>query len=154
MLRKILLLLLLTIALVGLARAQRKVGNQANAEIEKEIFKVEHEKDEAMQKGDAATLDHIYADDLTFVGTQGQVFTKAQRLADMRPGSREYFSFKRGDYSLHIYGNTVVLTGRSSSVVKYHGEVVRKPRQFMQVYIKQGGEWRLAAHHATFVEER
>lgn len=151
--QRILLLALLIVALVGIIRAQQKIENQSNAEIEKEIFKVEHEKDEAMQKGDVAALDHIYADDLTFVTTRGQVLTKAQRLADLQTGGLDYLSFDRGGYTLHMYGNTVVLTGRSISVVKYHGEVVRKPRQFMQVYVKQGGQWRLVAHHATFVTE-
>jgi hypothetical protein len=148
-----LLLLLLAVTLGGPARAQGTARNQADREIENEILKIEHEKDEAMQKGDVATLDRIYADDLTFVNTRGQVATKAERLADLRPGNLEYLSFRRGDYRLHIYGNTVVLTGRSRSVVEYHRKVVRTPRQFMQVYIKQGGQWQLVAHQATFVAE-
>ena len=151
--RRILLLLPLTVALVGSALAQGTARSQADAEIEKEVLKVEHEKDQAMQKGDATALARIYADDLIFVNPRGGVLSKAQRLADVRPGSLDYLSFKRGDYSLHIYGDTVVLTGRSSSVVHYHGKLIRSPRQFMQVYVKEGGQWRMVAHHATFVSE-
>ena len=151
--RRILLLLPLTVALIGSARAQGTARSQVDAEIEKEVLKVEHEKDQAMQKGDRTTLARIYADDLTFVNPRGRVLSKAQRLADVRPGSLDYLSFKRGDYSLHIYGDTVVLTGRSSSVVHYHGQLIRSPRQFMQVYVKEGGQWRMVAHQATFVSE-
>jgi ketosteroid isomerase-like protein len=151
--RRILSLSLLAVALLGLARAQGTARSQTDAEIEEEVLKVEHEKDQAMQKGDVATLDRIYANKLIFVNPRGQVLSKAQRLADVRPGNLDYVNFKRGDYTLHVYGNTVVLTRLSSSLVHYHGELVRTPRQFMQVYIKQEGQWRMVSHHANFVSE-
>jgi hypothetical protein len=84
---------------------------------------------------------------------RGQVLSKAQRLADVRPENLDYVNFKRSDDTLHVYGNTVVLTGLSSSLVHYHGELIRTPRQFMQVYVKEGGQWRMVAHHANFVSE-
>ena len=152
--RRILLLSLLAVAMVGLARAQATGKGKADTEIEEEVLKVEHEKDQAMQKGDVATLDRIYADDLIFVNPRGQVLSKAQRLADVRPGNLDYVNFKRSDYTLHVYGNTVVLTGISRSLVHYHGELIRTPRQFMQVYVKEGGQWRMVAHHANFVSEQ
>jgi hypothetical protein len=64
--RRILLLSLLAAALLGLARAQGTGKGQTDAEIEEEVLKVEHEKDQAMQKGDVTTLARIYADNLIF----------------------------------------------------------------------------------------
>ena len=151
--RRILSISLLAVSLAGLARAQGTGKSQTDAEIEEQVLQVEHEKDQAMQKGDVATLDRIYGDKLIFVNPRGQVLSKAQRLADVRPGNLDYVNFKRGDYTLHVYGNTVVLTGLSSSLVHYHGELVRTPRQFMQVYVKQDGQWRMVSHHANFVSE-
>jgi ketosteroid isomerase-like protein len=151
--RPILLISLLAITVAGCARAQGTGKSQTNAEIEEEVLKVEHEKDQAMQKGDLATLTRIYADDLIFVNPRGEVLSKAQRLADVKPGSLDYLNFKREDYTLHIYGNTVVLTGVSKSVLHNHGKLIRTPRQFMQVYVKEGGQWRMVSHHANFVSE-
>jgi ketosteroid isomerase-like protein len=151
--RRILLISLLTVVLTGAARAQGTGKSQAEAEAEEEVLKVEHEKDQAMQKGDLATLTRIYADDLIFVNPRGQVLSKAQRLADVRPGSLDYLNFKREDYILHVYGNTVVLTGVSKSVLHNHGKLIRTPRQFMQVYVKERGQWRMVSHHANFVSE-
>jgi len=150
---RILLISLLTVAVTGSARAQGTGKTQADAEAEEEVLKVEHEKDQAMQKGDLATLTRIYGDDLIFVNPQGRVLSKAQRLADVRPGSLDYLNFKREDYTLHVYGNTVILTGVSKSVLHNHGKLIRTPRQFMQVYVKEGGQWRMVAHHANFVSE-
>jgi ketosteroid isomerase-like protein len=153
MMRRILLLSLLAVVFLGQARAQTAKG-QTDAEIEEEVLKVEHEKDQAMQKGDVATLDRIYGDKLIFVNPRGRVLSKAQRLADVKPGNLDYVNFKRSDYTMHVYGNTVILTGLSSSLVHYHGELVRTPRQFMQVYVKENGQWRMVSHHANFVSEQ
>jgi len=85
------------IALAGLARAQGTAKSEADAEIEKEILKVEHEKDQAMQNRDLAVLNRIYADDLTFVNARGQVLTKAQRMEEIRAGNVKYLSFDKSD---------------------------------------------------------
>jgi ketosteroid isomerase-like protein len=151
--RRILFIFLLTVAFAGTALAQGAAKSQADAEAEEEVIKVEHEKDQAMQKGDLAVLTRIYGDGLIFVNPRGQILSKAQRLADVKPGSLDYLNFKRDDYTLHVYGNTVILTGVSRSVLHSHGKLIRTPRQFMQVYVKQGGQWRMVSHHANFVSE-
>src|ERR1700730_4411406 len=84
------LLISLAITVVGCARAQGTGKSQTNAEIEEEVLKVEHEKDQAMQKGDASTLDRIYGGKLSFVNPRGQVLSSAQRLADVGPGNLDY----------------------------------------------------------------
>jgi ketosteroid isomerase-like protein len=152
--QRILLLPLLIVALVGHARAQGTTGNQADREIEKEILKLEDERNEAMQKGDVTVLDRILADDLAFVNTRGELHTKADRLADYRSGVIKYLSFKQDQYRLHVYGDTVVMTGRASGAVEYHGKVNRQARTFTNVYIKQGGQWHLVAHQATPIAEQ
>ncbi|MGH9356985.1 MAG: nuclear transport factor 2 family protein [Terriglobia bacterium] len=151
--RQILLLPLLTIALAGFARGQGTAGNQTDAEIEKQVLNVERERDQAIQKRDMATLDRIHGDDLSFVNTHGMVVNKTQYLDDIRSGKLKFLSFKQDDYHFYIYGDTVVMTGRAISVVKYHGRVNHIPRRFTSVYIKQGGQWRLVAHQATLIKQ-
>ena len=152
--QRILLLPLLIVALVGPARAQGTPGNQADREIEKEILKLEDERNEAMQKGDIAVLDRTLAEDYVYVNTRGQLHTKAERLADYQSGVIKYLSFKEDEYRFHIYGDTVVMTGRTSGAVEYHGKVNRQARRFTNVYIKKGGQWLLVAHQATPIVEQ
>jgi ketosteroid isomerase-like protein len=118
-------------------------------ETENEVLKVERERDRALQERDIPVLDRIYSDQLVFVNTRGQLFTKAQRLADIGGGKVEYFAYDQGGYSYQVYGDTVVMTGRTSSVVKFQGRVNKIPRQFTNIYVKMGGQWRLVAHQAT-----
>lgn len=121
---------------------------------ENEVLQVEQERDQALQKRDVAVLDRIYSDQLVFVNTRGQLFTKAQRIADLGAGKVEYFSYHQGDYDYRVYGDTVVMTGQTSSVVKFQGRVNKIPRQFTNIYIREGGQWHLAAHQATPIAEK
>jgi ketosteroid isomerase-like protein len=152
--RRVLFVFALTMALVRFVGGQVPAENASKGEVEKEVLAVEEERDRALQEHNVAVLDRIYADDLVFVNTRGQVFTKAQRLASIGSGAVEYFSYKQSDYSFHVYGTTVVMTGRTSSIVKFQGRVNRTPRQFTNVYVKLNGQWRLVAHQATPIAEQ
>lgn len=128
---------------------QEKPDDKSVLRTEDEVLNVEQSRDKALQERDVAVLDRIYSDQLVFVNTRGQKFTKAQRLADLGAGKVEYFSYNQEGFSYHVYGDTVVMTGRTSSVVKFQGRVNKIPRLFTNVYVKTGGQWRLVAHQAT-----
>jgi ketosteroid isomerase-like protein len=132
---------------------QEKQNDKSVLQTENEVLKVEQSRDKALQERDVALLDKIYSDQLVFVNTRGQKFTKAQRLADLGAGKVEYFSYNQEGFSYHVYGDTVVMTGRTSSIVKFQGRVNKIPRLFTNIYIKAGGEWRLVAHQATPIVE-
>lgn len=155
-----LVLSLAMLAIPAVLSGQRADSTNASAEIEKEILKIDDEKDHAMQRYVAShgaeggpELEQIYGDDLVFVNTHGGLLTKAQRLEDLRSGSLKFISFGRDSYSLHVYRDTVVMTGRATSEVVYKGKVNRVPRRFTNVYIKLAGHWRLVAHQATTIAE-
>lgn len=147
--------LLLVIALsvtVCAGTGESKQVPPSQASIEQEVLKVEAERDEAMQKADMAILNRIYADDVVIVNTRGRHLTKADRLADFQSGDLKFLSFDQGDYSFHIYGDTVVLNGRANSVVQFHGKVNRIPRKFTLTYVKLNGAWRLVAQNETLID--
>jgi hypothetical protein len=151
--RRVLLLPLLTVALVGVAQAQVTVRNQADAETEKEVLEVERQKDQAIRNRDMAVLDRIYVDNLAFANGRGKVLTKAQHMEEIRSGNVKYLNSDRSDFHVHVYGGTAVLTGRENSTVEYHGKTISSPRQFITVYVKLDGQWRYVAHQVTPVAE-
>jgi ketosteroid isomerase-like protein len=122
------------------------------------VSKVDEEKDHAMQAyveshgangGDV--LDRIYADGMVFVSTRGELVTKRQRMEGLRNGNFSINAFGRDSYGFHVYGDTVIMTGRATSDVMYMGKRNQVPRQFTNVYRKINGEWKLVAHHATTI---
>ena len=150
---RILLLCAASVVSVCSLAGQEKQDDKSVVQTENEVLQVEQSRDQALQQRDVALLDKIYSDELVFVNTRGQKFTKAQRLADLGAGKVEYFSYNQEGFSYHVYGDTVVMTGRTSSVVKFQGRVNKIPRLFTNVYVKIGGQWRLVAHQATPIVE-
>jgi ketosteroid isomerase-like protein len=131
-----------------------KVSAQSQASsIEGEILKVEYQRDAAIQSQDMAVLDRIQSDDLSFVNTRGIVLNKSQYMAEIKSGDLKFQSFHQDEYRFHIFGDTVVVTGRNTGVVEYHGKLNKTPRRFTIVYVKRNGEWKFVSYQATLIPE-
>lgn len=151
--RRIFLLPLLTVALVGLAKGQGTDRNDAKSdeEIKKELLKFEDERNAAILKHDTAVLDRMYADGIVWIMSNGDLLTKAQVLANIGSGNQLLSSIQHSDRHLHVYGNTVVLTAQSVSRERYKGKDVTIPRRFTNVYVKRNGQWMVVSHSVTFI---
>jgi len=136
-----------TIAL-GIAKSATPPGND-----KEEIIKVDEERNQALQKGDVATLDRIYTDDLVYTNATGVILTKAQHLADLKSRGLNFRSFKHEDVQVTVNGDTGFLTGISKSVVEFHGSVSGGSRRFLNVFVKRNGHWLVAAHFEANMEE-
>ena len=118
-----------------------------------EILKVDEERNQALQKGDVATLDRIYTDDLVYSNATGVILTKAQHLADLKSRGLNFRSFKHEDVQVTVHGDTGFLTGISKSEVEFHGTVSGGSRRFLNVFTKKDGRWQVAAHFEANMEE-
>jgi ketosteroid isomerase-like protein len=116
-----------------------------------EIMKVDEERNQALQKGDIATLDRIYSDDLVYANTNGILLTKAQHLADLQKRSLNFKSFKHDNIQVTVHGATGVLTGISTSEVNYQGSMDVHPRRFLNIFAKKDGHWLCVAHFETAI---
>ena len=101
---------------------------------------------------DIKTLERLWADNLVYTAPNGELLTKAQHLAEFQSGIRKFESMKHDDFNIRVYGKTVVvLTGRSTSIMRYNGEVSEGPRRFTNLFVKMDGRWQLVSHHVTNV---
>jgi ketosteroid isomerase-like protein len=152
--RRILVITLSAVALLG-GLGKLAAKNAAAAEdLKDEVMKVEEARNQALPKGDVATLEKIYSDDLVYTNARGEVLTKAQHLADLKGRSLGFRSFVHSDVQLHMYGNTGIVTGISTSAVEYKGVVSSSPRRFVNVFVKQAdGRWLCVAHVETPVAQ-
>jgi ketosteroid isomerase-like protein len=142
--------LLLMVVVAVLAKGQGTNRNPSDDEaIKNEILKLEDAQHEAFVKGDAGIIDRIYADDASLTYADGKIISKAQLLADIRSGKHKLYQVMHDDLQIHIYGNTVVVTGHSTAT----GTMYNRARRLTNVYVKQNGQWILVAHHVTYVAE-
>jgi len=151
--RRVLFPTFLAIAYICSVQAQSPDANRDDSEKTKEeVRKVDEEGFKAVLNKDADTLNQIYADDIAFTYASGQMRTKAQAVDDIRSGRNKLFKLDHDDIRIHVYGNTVVLTGRTQSTLRCC-DADSKPsqvhRRFTNVYMKLAGKWRLIAHQVT-----
>src|ERR1039458_10866149 len=120
---------------------------------------VKTEKDKAAEKaalevesqfigsfGDRKLLDPIFAPCFIFLGErwgQGYWQDKTQTLL-VRTGPTPKEVNYKPDHRIvvHVFGDTVILTGVSYTILRYNGKLSKVTRQFMFVYGKQDdGRW-------------
>jgi hypothetical protein len=77
---------------------------------------------------------------------RGQRFTKEPGLDDLGAGKVEYFSYKQRDYDYYVYGDTVVMTGRTRFCPEVPGKGQSDPTAVHHNPRQSRGQWRLGAY--------
>jgi ketosteroid isomerase-like protein len=149
--RRILLVSLLAVAAACFVQAQGTGGSEAE-KLKQEVIKFEDEHTQAVKQRDTAALDRIFADDIVWVPPSGDLLPKSQVLAENRSGKLNMATIEHRDFHFDIYGNTVVVTGLSTSRIEYGDKVSYGPRRFVNVYVKQDGRWQIVVHTVTDVK--
>jgi ketosteroid isomerase-like protein len=98
---------------------------------------------DALRKGDQVALASIYADDFTVTTDTGDVHTKVQRLEWVKANAARLSTLEFQDLKTRVYGDTAVVTGRATSTA---GAINSR---IIQVWVKQGGTWRVVAGQNT-----
>ena len=152
---------LLTVCILGLlvhasyasAPAQTRVPSTAPPSAEDEIKNLEEARNQAVLHGDVAALDRMTADNYTFITLRGELRTKSDILQGFRSGSFHYESRQISDLKVRVYGNTAVVTGRSTQKGMENGKDYSGDYRFTRVYVKQNGRWLTVALQTTLVQE-
>jgi ketosteroid isomerase-like protein len=105
---------------------------------------------QALLNNDKEVLGAMIADQVVWVAERfgkGENLTKDQVLAHF--GSKKEVrvdEHTRDHVRLSAFSNIVVMTGNSTSIMKYKGQVSRGPRLFAIVFAKQDGRWQVLVH--------
>ena len=132
----------------GFASAQSTSRSESDEAIKKEVLKVGDAFDQAREAKDRATIERILADGLTWTA-RGDRLGKAQVIADIFSDNLHFISFAHDNVTARTFGNTVIVTGHSTSVLDYKGKRFDAPRLFTDVYVKMDGRWQLVSHHVS-----
>jgi ketosteroid isomerase-like protein len=148
--RQFVLLFLFIATLPVLVMAQENTPSDPTAldEVKKEVLRVDAEQDAAVLKGDVETLNRIYANDIVNV-SRGELLDKNQLLANFRNGTHKALVIRHKILSVHIYGDTAVLTGRSLTTLQHEGVVSNGPRLYNHVFVRRDGRWQLVLVHIS-----
>ena len=146
-------LILVVLALVASVPASAQGGGTQGG-AEREILALDREWADARVRGDRATLERIFSDDLVVTASNGTVRGKEGELNDTAGGDtsvKTYF-FNTEDRRVRVYGGAAVLTGHAKWRINVQGRDIDHERRYTCVYARERGRWRMVAMQLTRIQ--
>jgi uncharacterized protein (TIGR02246 family) len=129
-------------------------GAQKTDAAEQEIRTLEAKLNDAIVRADLAFFDRVFAEDFTHTNHTGAFRTKAQWMANHKPGAKSpYDSFDTEDLAVRVYGDTAVVTGRSVPKGRdATGQAITGKFRFTRVWVRRDGRWQAVAFQGTRID--
>ncbi|HSE33919.1 MAG TPA: nuclear transport factor 2 family protein [Pyrinomonadaceae bacterium] len=117
---------------------------QQMSSVEQEIAKLDRELMDATVRNDPTLMQRVALDRYVFINPVGGV----QERGDTQGPKIE--SIQTEDVQVRVHGDTAILIGRANVKGKFpDGPDISGPYRYMRVFVKQQGQWRLAAVQVT-----
>ena len=149
-----------SVAMACLAAAALAASGPPEADAGREIRELEALFGRAVVEGDHAFFERVLADDFTHTSHTGVFKTRAEWLAEDKSGGRgdvqggrtRYEAYDVDDLAVRIYGDTAVVTGRTSPRGRNaRGQPIVGQYRFLRVWVKRRGSWQVVAFQGTRV---
>lgn len=126
--------------------AHRRPAGASSQEIGKAIEQSEAQLRIALLKGDAAWFEQHLADGYTEIDGQGKISGRAEVIQALRNSEVAYDTINLSEGSARIFnGDTVLIIQKEELAGGVHGENFSGVFRCTRLWVKQNGEWQLAA---------
>ena len=115
-----------------------------NANLEQEVINLSKEKWHWMSKRKVDSLDALFHEKAVFVH-MGGTMSRDQELDVIKSGGIHYKKADIHEVSVNIIGTTAILLNRITLLAVVGGNEVTNPFVVTEVYVQQGGSWKLAS---------
>jgi len=133
--------------LIGLALSAQDLGS-----VTRELSRLEQTASEATVKKDRAALERLYADDYSYIHSNGSIATRAQELSDVVSPDAKWTSTTVNDIKVRVYGDAAIVLGVENLQGTSKG-YVPGPRRFTDVWVNRNGRWQEVVGQATIVSK-
>ena len=114
----------------------------ASADVNQIILKLNQEVMAAIKNKDAATLDPLFADEFIYRTHFGAEAGKAEFLQSIASMPLEILAVRGEELKVNVYGETAVLTGVQHAEARpLAGEAEESVVAFTDVFVKREGRW-------------
>jgi len=148
---RILSSLALLAAVGGVAAARDRAPASGDADVAREIERLEQQLVAAIEAKDLATYQRLVAEDYVAVGAAGEQ-TRAQAIEAYRSGALSLPGLKIGEVKVHVYGDTAMISARTFGDRVEQGKTVPNRVRYMRIWMKRQGQWRAVAQMARPLE--
>ena len=138
------------LAVLGTALAIGAGGAAARAgDVEQAVAAAHDRRIAATIAGDVAALSAMMTADLTYTHSSGVEESKAEFLEGLRSGKYVYREIAAPGRKVRVHGDVAIVSGPCHVVIEPGGKRADIDLYFTEVYVKEGGQWRMALWHST-----
>jgi hypothetical protein len=142
---------LLAITVLVLAACGRAFGDPTSDE--RELRQLVQNLNAALVKVDIAFLERVLHKDYTHYRPRGIVENRAQYLKNRKSGRVEFESLVVDDFKVRRYGDTAVVTYRSTAKGKDQQGAIDEQRRWTRVFVWQEARWQLVHSQGTTIQK-
>jgi ketosteroid isomerase-like protein len=114
-----------------------------------EVAKAEQAWAKAALTGDAAALDKLLAADLVYTHASGVVENRSVYFNKIKSGAVKYDKLEQVEVVVRPLGGVAIVHSKAHMRAMAAGKPIVVDAVLMHIWVKRGGEWKLAAHQAT-----
>lgn len=137
---------LLLAAISGLFQSSAAISKDVDLN---ELYRLEQVWNTAHVKGDAETLDQLWANDLVVTVAAMPVMNKADALAMVKSNRMPFTKYETSELNVKRFGESALVTGRLQRERSMNGKPMADDWRFTKVYVMSQGRWVVIAWHAS-----
>jgi ketosteroid isomerase-like protein len=134
---------------VGCQTGRSSAASRSGGDARQEISTLLDQYSQALMNKDLATLDRIWADDLSFVNLRGELLTKQNRMDNIKTGATAIKTTRLSDVRVRLYGDAAVATCKVSLEAQYSGQEGSGDYRVTTVWARPKGTWQMVAVQMT-----
>jgi ketosteroid isomerase-like protein len=119
----------------------------------RELTQLVKDLNAAIVKPDIAFLEQILDKDYTHYRPHGNVENRAQYLEDRKSGHVDFASLIADDIKVRVYGDTAIVTYRSTAKGKDQDGAIDEQRRWTRVFVRHDGHWKLVHSQGTTIQK-
>ena len=143
------LLVAVAVLLMALSAPTLMPGQVGNAQPEHQVREVCNTLNQALLKGDIATLNRVFADEFTIIRPNGMAVGKAVAVSDVASGKTKFDSIEQLDSKVQIYGNTAVVTTLERVTGQVGGNPFNTQLRNTYVMVRRESQWVVVQRQMT-----
>jgi ketosteroid isomerase-like protein len=119
-------------------------SGESESETEKYIIENERQWAESVATGDTSALERFIADDFVGVDPKGNVYDKAEMIADTKEAPKHFISNHLNQVKVKFHGDTAIAQG-DETWERRSGEPKRGRFVWIDTWMRRNGKWQIVA---------